>query len=207
MNGKPSVSRDAQSTHVTFYQQQVGVRLARTKEHIRRYGASKADGSNDTKLSFSILQSLNSETARISWQDDDKGRLESRITEIVVELILTAEIQHRESAIQRYQWRVKRKAELEEEERKRKLEAERRERERLKPLEQGRIDRLLKDAAAFRQAEVIRNYVQAVRLVPPCDSSTEAIEGWSSWTLAQADRIDPAIGGSFLKSMQDEDEI
>ena len=74
-------------------------------------------------------------------------------------------------------------------------------------LEQGRIDRLLKDAAAFQQAGVIRNYVQAIRLAHPCGGActTEAIEIWSSWALAQANRIDPTIGGSFLESMRDED--
>ena len=74
-------------------------------------------------------------------------------------------------------------------------------------LEQGRIDRLLKDAAAFQQAGVIRNYVQAIRLAHPCDvaSTTEAIDRWSCWALVQADRIDPTIGGSFLESMRDED--
>jgi hypothetical protein len=138
----------------------------------------------------------------------DKGKLETRITEIAIELLLTAEIQHRETAIRRYQWRVERKAELQEEERKRKLEAERRERERLKQLEQARIDRLLKDASAFQQAGVIRNYVRAIQLAHPCDGacSTEAIERWSCWALAQADRIDPTIGGSFLESMRGEDE-
>jgi hypothetical protein len=30
------------------------------------------------------------------------------------------------------------------------------------------------------------------------------LERWSKWALAQADRIDPAIGGAFLKAMQDE---
>jgi hypothetical protein len=37
-----------------------------------------------------------------------------------------------------------------------------------------------------------------------CDSSPEALEQWSKWALAEADRIDPAIGGAFLKSMHDE---
>jgi hypothetical protein len=47
-----------------------------------------------------------------------------------------------------------------------------------------------------------------IRLAHPWDgaSSTEAIERWSCWALAQADRIDPTIGGSFLVSMRDEDE-
>jgi hypothetical protein len=120
---------------------------------------------------------------------------------------LTAELQHRQSAVRRYHWRVERKAELEEEGRKRKLEAERAERERQRRLEQGRIDRLLKDAAAFQQASEIRQYVQAISIAHSCDetSSTEALERWSQWALAQADRIDPVRGGAFLKSMRDEE--
>jgi hypothetical protein len=208
MNGKPTVSREGRRTHVSFYQQHVGIRLDRPKGRIgRNYPA--INESNDTKLSFSILQGVSSEEGRNTWQDDDNHKLETHITEIVVDLVLTAEIQHRESAIRNYQWLVRRKAELEEEERKRKLEVERHERERLKRLEQGRIDRLLRDAAAYQQANEIRKYVQAIRLAHPCDeaSSTEATERWSRWALAIADRIDPAIGGAFLTSLRDEDEI
>ena len=115
---------------------------------------------------------------------------------------MTAELQHREGAVRHHEWRVERKAQLEEEERRRQLEAERAERERRKRLEQARIDRLLKDAAAFQQANEIRKYVQAIRLVQTqgCDSSPEALEQWSKWALAEADRIDPVIGGAFLKA-------
>jgi hypothetical protein len=208
MNGRPTVSRDGRSIHLTVYQQHVGIRLASPKEHLRRsYGVTKPNEFNDTKLSFSILESVSSEKERIGWQDDDNGKLETRITEIAVELVLTAELQHRQSAVRTYQWRVKRKAELEEEERKRKVEAERRERERLKRLEQARIDRLLKDAAAFQQAAAIRKYVEAIQLAQGCSSVSTAddLERWSKWALAKADRIDPAIGGAFLKAMRDED--
>jgi len=47
-----------------------------------------------------------------------------------------------------------------------------------------------------------------IRLAHPCDraSSTEPIERWSRWALAQADKIDPTIGGAFLESMRGEDE-
>jgi hypothetical protein len=31
-----------------------------------------------------------------------------------------------------------------------------------------------------------------------------ALEEWSQWALAQADRIDPAIGSKFSKAMKDE---
>ena len=118
-------------------------------------------------------------------------------------------MQYRESALRHYQWRVERKAELEEEERKRKVEAERAERERRRRLEQARIDRLLKDAAAFQQAAAIRKYVEAIQFAHGCSSVSVAddLERWTTWALAQADRIDPAIGGAFLMAMRDEDNV
>lgn len=194
MNGKPTIdSREARSIHVTFYRQHVGIRLDQAKQHNRcGYATAKPPGLNDSKLSFSILESINSEKERVTWQDDETSKLEGRITDIAVELVLTAELQHRQSAFRRYQWRVERKAELEEEGRKRKLEAERAERERQRRLEQARIDRLLEDAAALQQANEIRQYVQAIRIAHSSDSasSTEVL-AWSQWALVQADRIDP----------------
>jgi hypothetical protein len=150
---------------------------------------------------------LGSSDSESTWQDEEGQKLEARMTEIAVQAILTAEIHYRDSALRHYQWRVKRKAELEEEERKRKLEAERVERERLKRIEQGRVDRLLRDAAAFHQAATIRKYVEAIRLTQAHHSSPlpEEVEQWSKWALAQADRIDPAIGARFLKAINDEE--
>lgn len=66
-----------------------------------------------------------------------------------MQLILTAEIDYREDTKRRFEWRVQRKAEVEEEQREQKLEAEPDERERRKRIEQGRVNRLLEDAAAF----------------------------------------------------------
>ncbi len=208
MNGKPTISgREARSIHLTFYQQHVGIRLDRPKRPGRGGRTEQGAEPSDTKLCLSILESLGSDKERVSWQDDGGSRLESRLAEIAIQLILTAELQHRESAVRRYQWRVERKAQLEEEERERKLKAERAERERRKRLEQARIERLLKAAAAFQQAGVIRKYVEAIRLTL---SSSEAcspgeLERWSQWALSEADRIDPAIGGAFLIAMRDEE--
>jgi REP element-mobilizing transposase RayT len=68
--------------------------------------------------------------------------------------------------------------------------------------------RLLRDATAFQQASEIRKYVEAIRSAQMRDESffPEEVEQWSTWALAQADRIDPAIDGAFLKSMEDEAE-
>lgn len=154
------------------------------------------------------MEFFGSEEVLATWQDDDVQKIETRMTDIAVQLILTAEIQYREHALHHHQWLIERKAELEEEERKRKLEAERAERERQKRIEQGRINRLLRDAAAFQQAGEIRKYVEAIRQARALDgSSIEEVEQWSQWALAQPDRIDPALSQRFLRAMQDEEAM
>jgi len=115
--------RDARRVHLTFYQQHVGIRIK--QRHNRAYPARTPHEPNDSKLSFTILSGAWSESESIAWQDHDSGKLDTRITEIAVEPILTAELQHREGAVRHYQWRVERKAQLEEEEPQRHLEAAR----------------------------------------------------------------------------------
>ena len=209
MNGKPSVhGREGREIGISFFQRHLPIGLDRPKRSHRRTSVQHAAGeSSDTRLCLSILKGWGTEEALSAWEDDDDQKLESRMAEIAVQVILTAEIQLRESALRQYEWRVKRKAELEEEERKRKLEAERAERERLKRIEQGRIDRLMRDAAAFHQAATIRKYVAAIQSTqaPEDVASSHEIQQWSQWALAQADRIDPAIGARFIKSLKDED--
>jgi hypothetical protein len=195
---------------ISFHQHYVHLALDRPKQPNRRNRFQVAQpGPSETKLALSIRRDPCSETDRMIWQDNDEGKLETRMTEIAVEVILTAEIQYREMAVQQYRLRVERRAQLEEEERQRKLAIERAEKERLKRIEQARIDRLLRDAAAFQQAAEIRKYVETIRLTQACDgfSVTGEFERWSRWALAQADRIDPAHGGAFLKTMHDEDEV
>ena len=209
MNGKPSVhGREAREIHISFFQQHIHLRLEKPKISTRRARAGNATGeSNDTRLCLSVVKFFGSEEVLATWQDHDAQKLETHLTDIAVQLILTAEIQYREHALHYHEWRIKRKAELEEEERKRKVEAERAEKERQKRIEQGRINRLLRDAAAFQQAGEIRKYVEAIRQAQELNiaSSIDEVEQWSHWALAQADRIDPAIGQRFLKAMQDEE--
>jgi hypothetical protein len=211
MNGKPSISfREGLDIGISFHQRYVHLALDQPKQPNRRNRLPVVQPEpSETRLALSIRCGPCSETDRMTWQDNDEGKLETRMAEIAVEVILTAEIQYREMAVQHYQLCVKRRAQLEEEERQRKLAIERAEQERLRRVEQARIDRLLGDAAAFQQAAEIRKYVETIRLTQACDgfSVTGEFERWSQWALAQADRIDPAHGGAFLKAMHDEDEV
>jgi hypothetical protein len=36
--------------------------------------------------------------------------------------------------------------------------------------------------------------------------SSEEFERWRRFALAEADRIDPTVGGAFLKAMRDEED-
>lgn len=113
--------------------------------------------------------------------------------------MVSGELQYRECHVDLHEWRVKRKAQLEEEARKRTAEAERKERERCERLEKERIDRLLGEATSLQQANDIRTYVRA-GMVTSAGSphiSCNELERWCSWALTQADRIDPIKRGAL----------
>jgi hypothetical protein len=209
LNGKSAVhGHEARQIRISFFQQHLHLTLDKPKRSSRHAQVLNTTGeSNDPRLCLSILRGFGSETVLASWQDEDAQKLEMHMTDVAVRVILTAELQYREHSLRQYEWRVQRKAELAEEQRKRKLEAERAEKERQKRVEQARINRLLRDAAAFQQAGEIRKYVEVIRLAMARDNSSpmDEVNQWSKWALAQADRIDPTIGGRFLKAMQDED--
>jgi hypothetical protein len=96
-----------------------------TKRSNRRAQVLTTTGqSNDTRLCLSLLRSYGADTVLATWEDDDAQKLETRMADIAIHVILAAEIQYREGALQHHPWRIQRKSELEEEERKRKLEAD-----------------------------------------------------------------------------------
>jgi hypothetical protein len=134
----------------------------------------KQQGS-DSALSLSIRGPVSSDESNSTWRDTDESKLEALMTEITVEVILTAERQYRDGELRQYEWRIKRKAEIEEQERQHKIAAEK--------------------AAKERQQRMTRSAL----------TSSEEFDRWSAWALAQADRIDPAVGGAFTNSMCDEE--
>lgn len=70
---------------------------------------------------------------------------------------------YRQGCLRAFEWRVKRKADLEEELRERERQGEREARERQAKREQARVDRLLDEPASLRRAADIRAYVIAVK--------------------------------------------
>ncbi len=152
------------------------------------------------RMRLSIAHRWSGEKLGTSWEDEQGKPLERRLREIAAEIIVFGEQAVRDGALHAHQWRIKRKADLEEAERKRKAEEERRRLERIAKAEKERVDHLLAQADALHRAQQIRAYVESVRTLNVTASepmSAEELESWSGWALAQADRIDPVVSGAF----------
>jgi len=210
VDGRICMSNDGRSIWFAIHQQEVSITLERSNAKPNRSLALAAASSKpqEERLQLCILKRGGSGEARATWQDDEAGKLETRLTEIAIQIGLAAEITYREHEVWDYGRQVKRKAELEEAERRRRLEAERLERERREKLEGARVDRLLKDARAFEQADLIRKYVVAIQAaqVDSASAQSEQFDRWVEWAHAQAERIDPALGGKYLTAMHEPEE-
>jgi hypothetical protein len=125
-----------------------------------------------------------------TWTDSEDRKLESCLTEILVQLILAGEIQCRHRAAAGYQWALERRRELEKEIAAARAEAARKAREARIQAETARRKALLGMAADLRQAEEIRTLVRRVRDTRS-EAGTEPAKAWSVWALDVADRLDP----------------
>ncbi len=206
---KPSVrGREARDLGVQVGHTHVSFTLEPVTKQDRSGRTDSAKGKpSRERLRFQIKSWPWAEDARTSWEDSEETAIEHHIENIVVELIVAGEVQYRESVQHCHQCLVERKAELEEKARRRKEEEERCERERLIKAHKERVERLLNEALALRQAVEIRTYVEAVRTANVLASDPlphDKIEAWATWALAEADRIDPIRSGLFLGQIKGE---
>jgi len=137
----------------------------------------------------------------LAWEDRDDAPLEQQLTEIVVGVLVAGEMGYRAALQRGYEWRLQMKEEAAERLRKRAEEAARKERERQRRLEQARVRHLLGRAGAWRRAAEIRAFVAAAagRAAVLSDAAERlALADWEGWALAQADRLDPLVGGSVM---------
>jgi hypothetical protein len=131
---------------------------------------------------------------RLFWSDGEDGKLEDRVREISVAIVLTGERQYRKAREFSYWMNRHSFDERMEKARQAQEDAERHEREARLQAEQDRVTRLLAHVSARQQAQQIRAYVDEVL------SSPDAIEGrafdgdrdtWAAWARTVANGIDP----------------
>jgi hypothetical protein len=112
------------------------------------------------------------------------------------------EAQYRDWMVWRHQSLLRRKDELFEAERERRETEIRLARQREEKTRRDRLQKLLEDAAAYRQAEDIRQYVERVLSTvsdQAVGTAQEAVETWAAWARVQANALDPVKSGRFLR--------
>jgi hypothetical protein len=133
---------------------------------------------------------------RLFWSDGEDGKLEDRLQEIGVAIVLTGERQYRKGMAFSYEWDKHSFEETIEKTRKAKEEAEQREREERLQAEHDRIARLLGLVSARQQAQRIRAYVAEV-LSSSDATAGRAFDGdrdvWASWASSIANSLDPLV--------------
>ncbi|MBR0899590.1 hypothetical protein JQ616_31955 [Bradyrhizobium tropiciagri] len=138
------------------------------------------------------------------WEDSDESRLEGELTEVLVEMLVSAELSYRGGLVRHREWIIERKRAAEAELRRRQEEAERKARELRERLERERIRRLLSQARALDRANQIRTYVESARLrVAEIPMTKAEFEEWASWAEREADRIDPLKSGMIAQAIQE----
>lgn len=166
----------------------------------------KNDPSKDNKsyLALSVANSHVDSDTTFTWQDSKDSPIEKSLTEIVIAIVLTGEMNYRAWVIHQHEWLIKHREDLLEAKRLRIIAEEKAAQERKERQERERIEQLLSEADSLIRAEKIRDYVEKVLAnAENIDTNNDKIQEWAAWALGQADRIDPIIKLSFISTAFD----
>jgi hypothetical protein len=164
---------------------------------------SKNEGQRE-RLRLELPSARDQASTNKSWEDNDESILEDQLTDVFVEMLVSAEASYRNSLVQHREWIIERKAEAEAELKRRHEEAERKARELHDKLTRERIAQLLSQANALHRANQIRAYVQTALLqteemhIAPAD-----FDRWAMWARREADRIDPLKNGTVVGAVKE----
>lgn len=140
------------------------------------------------------IRSLQYSNTQAEWRETPDRALDDQLNDIIVGFVVANELLHR------------RRLERQEAERRyAEAERERWKQEERRQAEEKRVQELLQRVTAWRQAAEIRAYVQAVRTAAGTarrDIDEARLDGWASWALTQADRLDPLVARDPLGESQ-----
>jgi hypothetical protein len=183
---QPWLGEQARNVGVTVGSQ----RISFTLDHPR--ARAQANGQIQTPHEAYEILLLEISATEDSWADDDSGRIEDRLREIVLKLIVAGEVQYRASAHTAYENACRRRAEMERRLAEQCAEAARLAGEKAAKAEAERRRTLLRMAADHRAAQDIRAFVKAaITAFGPEKAEESAAAGWAAWALGVADQIDP----------------
>jgi hypothetical protein len=194
---------DRLETTIVAHGTSVAFRLTRVALEAKK---SKPITDRTDRLRLSILDVHGTNPERIAWEDSEQVALETLITDIAVELITTAEINHRDACARRHLWVSEKRDAIQMRRGEERASAEAAAHTHDLAVGKARKDNLLGMATNYRQARTIRLFVSAMRrrfdeangIVTQAD-----FEDWCDWALAQAGDLDPVKNlEDFLRSGQ-----
>jgi hypothetical protein len=163
----------------------------------------KKDGQRE-RLRLALGTAREKASADKVWEDSDERALEDQLTDVLVEMLISAEASYRSSLVRHREWIIERKAAAEAELNRRREEAEREAREREEKLARERIGRLLSQAKALERANQIRTYVESALLrVTEMPVARADLDRWAMWARQEADRIDPVKNGTIAQAIKE----
>ena len=176
----------ARNVGVTVGTQKVSFALDHPKARTEANGRIRAPHE-----AYEILR-LNISASGDSWTDDDGGRIEDRLREIVLKLVMIGEVQYRANAHRTYENACRRRAEMERMIADRRAEAARLAREKAAKADAERRTALLRMVADHGAALDIRTFVTtAIEALGSNTAKEGPAADWAAWALRVADQIDP----------------
>jgi hypothetical protein len=160
---------------------EVAIRVGGTSVPVRLAPTQRSD--DPLRLSLLVTRPHRTGPDFGAW-NERRTKLDGQLTEVVVMVLVAAEVLRREAAVAAHKAELARQAEEAEDERRRRAQAER-----------ARVERLVEEAEGHRRAEDVRAFVaaaRAARVVPPTGQG-HSLGEWAAWALAAADRIDPLV--------------
>ncbi|MCO7470496.1 hypothetical protein NJG16_10505 [Stenotrophomonas maltophilia] len=167
------------------------------------FATSKADRPASDPLKLEIFWYFRTAAPfRREWQDSKASQIEDSVSEIAATLAFAVEATHRQGAVQSHELAVEMHTGAVRRQEEKRLQAIR-DREAAEEADrEARLHKLLADATAYRLAQDIRSYAEAVTEansrsespVPP-----ELMVAWRESALRCADEVDPVLTKAFLK--------
>jgi hypothetical protein len=183
---QPWLGEQARNVGVTVGSQ----RISFTLDHPR--ARTQANGRIQTPHDAYEALRLEISATGDSWVDDDSGRIEDRLREIVLRLIVAGEVQYRANTHTAYENAHRRRAELERRLAEQRAEAIRLAHDKAVKAEAEQRKTLLRMAADHRGAQDIRAFVKAaIAALGPDKADESPAADWAAWALRVADQIDP----------------
>jgi len=200
LGGRASMST---SKYGAGSERDIGITIGESHIHFTVEPAKTKKEEKKERLCLAFGMARDRARANKFWEDNDERSLEDQLTDIVVEMLVSAEVSYRNSLVRNREWIIERKAAAEAELKRRKEEAERKARELQEKSARDRIAHLLAQARALDRADQIRAYVESARSRVAETSRAQAdFDRWAMWARQEADRIDPVKNGTIAEAIR-----